>query len=492
MNASNAPRPSDTLGERYLLEEIVGRGATSVVFKARDLRLERQVAVKVLSTLGGVAAEHHRARFASEARILARLSHPHVVTIHDFADSGNLVYLVMELVTAGTLQSELSRRTLSDGEILSLLVPIMGGLACAHDRGIVHRDIKPSNIVLERAGDNLARGKLLDFGIARDFGRATLSRAIMGTPAYMAPEQINGGELGPFTDVWAMGVTLFRCLTGQLPFPTQGGRDVMRAIREERAPRFGSLRVDLVSLGLAIDRALDPNPKTRFQDMRELARAVAQACVHDGIALSPDADPMGLPELREWIQLAKSEDTLRQDPLPAELAAGFDEPRDTEHSVSISAPLPELQRVELPRHMRRSAFALLCLCLVIPIMRAEWTAPAASRAPVPDSPKVGALVDPPGSPSMPLEPVRPVVSPLSAEPSHAGAALTPPRPPAARGGMRAKARALKPPASAVDVPLPSTPEADTESARRLGDPARMREPDILDPWSDDPPARQGW
>ncbi|MFN7134201.1 MAG: serine/threonine-protein kinase, partial [Myxococcales bacterium] len=203
---------------RYAVESELGRGGMGVVYRALDANLGRQVALKVLEGAAG-ANPKLREYFLREARAIAQLVHPNIVTLFDAGLEGNSPYLVMELVDGEDLRTRLAR-PITLHELLTLLCGIARALEYAHGRRIVHRDVKPENILVSRDGT----GKLMDFGVAylgnerRDGRHAT----IIGTPAYMAPEQIKGEGLGGHTDVYALGVVMFECLTGQPPFAPDG------------------------------------------------------------------------------------------------------------------------------------------------------------------------------------------------------------------------------------------------------------------------------
>lgn len=307
------------LDGRYRLDRLAGEGASAWVFASHDARLDRAVAVKVLKPRTIEDEPQRRNRFVTEGRTLARLVHPNVVLVHDAGEtSEGLGYLVMELCEAGTLETELFRRgTLPVQEAMRLLLPLLGALACAHDRGIVHRDIKPSNIVLLRERD-ITRAKLLDFGIARPRDSGTESAS--GTPSYMAPEQAQGLRPAPAVDVWAMGVVLFQTLSGRVPFDGTSSLDGLMKLVNERAPLFSEACPGLgAHLSVALDRALERDTERRYADMRSFAQAVVMACVQDSIALPTRLEPLGLPNLEDWIANADRGGTRTL--APAERAA---------------------------------------------------------------------------------------------------------------------------------------------------------------------------
>ena len=308
------PTAGACLADRYRLERALGEGASSVVFAARDEKLERMVAVKLLKPQIWLDAGADRERFLNEARVLAKLAHPHVAPVFDVGETqGGAAFFVMELVGERTLARELQTRgTLCLEEALTLLLPVMGALAMAHDASIVHRDIKPANVVLEARDTSPVRAKLLDFGIAKLASAENSSGYALGTPAYMAPEQATAGSIRPSTDVWAMGVLLFQCLTGKLPFEAPVAAGLLLKIVHERAPRFKEACPELGShVAVALDQTLEPNPDARPQNMRQLARILAAACRQDGVRLPLDPDPVGLPKFSEWLRSADVERTAK-------------------------------------------------------------------------------------------------------------------------------------------------------------------------------------
>ncbi|HKO94286.1 MAG TPA: serine/threonine-protein kinase [Polyangiaceae bacterium] len=305
--------PASHLGKlvdsRYRLQRIIGEGASSWVFAATDERLEREVALKLFKPPSSEDDLRRRKHCIAEGRTLAKLVHPHIVALHDACeDSAGQAYLVMELCEAGTLETELVQRgPLALAETLRLLVPLMGALAFAHDRNIVHRDIKPGNIVLvEELGER--RCKLLDFGISLGAGVSTSSDLALGTPAYMAPEQARGEVTTPATDVWALGVVLFRCLTGNLPFEATSSAGMLLQVVQQRAPRLANMPAAKSAPNVmhVLDRALEPDLQRRHRDVRSFARALAGACALDRLAVVQRPEPIGLPDFDSWVLVAEA------------------------------------------------------------------------------------------------------------------------------------------------------------------------------------------
>jgi serine/threonine-protein kinase len=213
--------PPASIG-RYTITGELGRGAMGVVYRATDPALERPVAIKVIAARTGVvqlSGEELETRFLREARVAARINHPGVVTVHDAGREGNSLYLVMELVEGESLSDRLARRRFpSAPEALELVAQVADALGAAHGLGVVHRDVKPSNIMLTRSG----RVKVADFGVAKAIGEQTdLTRTgtVIGSPAYMAPEQVRGQVLDGRADLFSLGVVLYELLLRRKPFP---------------------------------------------------------------------------------------------------------------------------------------------------------------------------------------------------------------------------------------------------------------------------------
>jgi eukaryotic-like serine/threonine-protein kinase len=241
--------------DRFLIEETIGSGGFGTVYRAWDERLQRAVAVKVIER------DHGAPRVTREAQAVARLAHRNIATLYELATDGERAYLVSELIDGETLRS-LGRR----GELTDRLVAEVGADACAalahaHRNGVVHRDVKPENILVAAGGE----AKLVDFGIARITGERTLTASgdVVGTLAYMAPEQADGLRPGPAADVYSLAITLYECFCGEHPLLREGPAATARAIGEPLIP-LGDVRPDLpVALTETIDAALDPDPELR-------------------------------------------------------------------------------------------------------------------------------------------------------------------------------------------------------------------------------------
>ncbi|MFF5216000.1 serine/threonine-protein kinase [Micromonospora sp. NPDC000442] len=259
--------PSLRLHDRYVLHDRIGLGGMSEVWRADDEVLGRSVAVKVLAGRFAVDPDL-RATLRREARAAARLAHPHVTQVYDYGEAaladGNVVpYLVMELVEGRNLADRLADGPLPWRPALRMAAEVAAALAAAHRLGVVHRDIKPGNVMLTDNG-----AKVLDFGIAAlagspPPGTRPAGGALMGTPAYLAPERLSADPPHPASDVYALGALLYRTLTGDVPLPVRSWQDAVRVHADRPAvapPRVPGLPADLAELVLA---CLDPDPERR-------------------------------------------------------------------------------------------------------------------------------------------------------------------------------------------------------------------------------------
>jgi eukaryotic-like serine/threonine-protein kinase len=223
-------RAGTLVGKRYRLEQRLGGGGMALVYGARDERLDRPVAVKVLADNLAENTEIRR-RFLREARLAAQLSHPNVVAVYDAGEQDGRPYIVMEYADGETLAGELRRRgRLPADEASELAAQVAGGLAHAHLAGIVHRDVKPANLI--RANGSV---KIADFGIAHvlEETRLTQTGTVLGTAAYLAPEQAAGGEVTPAADVYALGAVLYELLAGRPPHSAETLSELLARKRDE-------------------------------------------------------------------------------------------------------------------------------------------------------------------------------------------------------------------------------------------------------------------
>ncbi|HZE38705.1 MAG TPA: serine/threonine-protein kinase [Stackebrandtia sp.] len=267
-------RVRDLLGERYRLEEFVDGGAMGEVWKATDTRLNRTVAVKVLhASLSGSSA--FRRRFEAEARSAAALRAPGIVNVYDFGedssdDGGSVSFLVMEFVEGRPLSAVIAEKgRLSPGDVMAIVGKVAVALEAAHCGGVIHRDVKPGNILLTAEGSI----KVVDFGIARAQGEAGLTSTgqVMGTVAYVSPEQLYNEDLTGASDIYSLGVVAYECLTGHKPFAADAPAAVIRAqLHETPPPLPASVPRDVSDL---VMRCLEKEPGERWSNGTELAAA---------------------------------------------------------------------------------------------------------------------------------------------------------------------------------------------------------------------------
>ncbi|MFL5959536.1 MAG: protein kinase domain-containing protein [Gaiellaceae bacterium] len=285
-------QPGDLIAERYELEELVGSGGMSTVFRARDVQLDRRVALKILHQRYVDDAEYVE-RFRREARAVAQLSHPNIVTVIDRGQDDGRQYIVFEHVDGENLK-ELVQRTgrLPVRRALELALAVADGLAFAHERGLVHRDVKPQNILLSREGEV----KVTDFGIARSLHvehGVTQTGTVLGTGEYLAPEQASGKPVSPATDVYSLGVVLWELLAGEVPFSGENFVAVAMRHINEPLPSLRERRPEVSPrLAVVVERALAKHPERRFPSMAALA-AELRACLAE---LDGEAPPPPLPE----------------------------------------------------------------------------------------------------------------------------------------------------------------------------------------------------
>jgi serine/threonine protein kinase len=270
------PLVGQTLSGRYRIEGLLGEGGVGRVYRATHLELRRAVALKVLST-EHLASDLLRQRFRREAEALAALSHPHIVGVTDFDVEDGKPYLVMELLEGRSLAELMKDESLAPARALDLARQMLRALAYAHSRNVVHRDLKPQNIFVRKLDEGIEHATVLDFGLARFVGSSndgrplTRTGMVIGTPAYMAPEQASGDATNTDarTDVYAMGLVLFEMLCGRRPFDTNDPGKLMRAHLLEAPPTLAAADPSLrapQALEDLIARALEKRPADRFAD----------------------------------------------------------------------------------------------------------------------------------------------------------------------------------------------------------------------------------
>ena len=268
----------ELIADRYEVDRLLGRGGMSSVYKAHDTLLERNVALKILHERH-LEDDEYVERFRREARVVAQLSHPNIVTVIDRGEADGKPFIVFEYVDGQTLDELVDKRgALPVDEALEIAIAIARGLAFAHRHGLVHRDVKPQNILLN--GDR--RPKVTDFGIARSLDvkkGVTQTGTVLGTSNYIAPEQASGDGASVQSDVYSLGVVLFELLTGSVPFVGESFVTVAMQHINEPAPNVASRRRDVPPrVAAAVDRALAKNPRDRFPAMDAFAGEL-EACL---------------------------------------------------------------------------------------------------------------------------------------------------------------------------------------------------------------------
>ena len=257
---------------KYLIEAELGRGGMGVVYRAHQPSLERTVAIKLLSS-DLIGDPDGVRRFRLEAKSVAKLNHPNIVQVYDIEEEENLIYLVMEFVDGESLDGLITKSVLTESRCLKIVADIADALHYAHEKGIVHRDVKPANVLMTSEG----RVKVADFGLAYLIDReggTTRTGFLVGSPNYMSPEQAMGQKIDRRSDVYALGVVLFRMLTGRVPFVAESSHAVlfMQVQQEPPDPREMNKSISLVTRGLVL-KALNKKPEARFQTMAELRDA---------------------------------------------------------------------------------------------------------------------------------------------------------------------------------------------------------------------------
>ena len=267
---------------RYQIIREVGRGAMGVVYEARDPNIDRVVALKVLRQ-DRIASETFVKRFLKEAKVVGRLSHPRIVTVYDVGEDNGSIYIAMEFLEGSSLSDLIRDNHLDAAKVVELGIQIASTLEYAHKKGVIHRDVKPSNILLNADGQI----KITDFGIAHiEDPAATLQTQageIMGTPAYMSPEQVQGHPVDNRSDIFSLGIILYELSTGMRPFGGEGKglatifNEIMLTTPHEPYLELPSIPKELSK---TIMKALEKDPGKRFQTCKELAMALQQ-CLKD-------------------------------------------------------------------------------------------------------------------------------------------------------------------------------------------------------------------
>jgi serine/threonine-protein kinase len=288
VRAETEAAPGALIHGKYRLEKLLARGGMGTVWAARDEQLRRPVAVKLMGSQF-LSVPMARSRFEREAVAAARLHTPHVVQVHDHGVEGDVPFIVMEMLDGEDLGQHLKRvKRTSIAEAADLVGQLAKALRKAHDAGIVHRDLKPPNVFLARTDDGIV-AKILDFGVAKaDIegmdGESTTTGMLVGSPHYMSPEQARGlRAIDARSDLWSLGVIVYRLLTGQVPFRGEATGDVIVRICAEPIPRATSIDPALpADVDAFFEKALCRDPAGRFQSVTELAAALRDLAVRAG------------------------------------------------------------------------------------------------------------------------------------------------------------------------------------------------------------------
>ena len=340
---------------RFRIEERIGSGGFGTVYRAWDDRLQRPVAVKVIDR------EHGAPRVTREAQAVARLTHRNIATLYELASDGQRAFLVSELIEGDTLRSLGRRGELTDRLVARIGADSAAALTAAHRAGVVHRDMKPENIMVSAREE----AKLVDFGIARIAGEKTLTAtgAVVGTLAYMAPEQADGLRPGPAADVYSLALTLYECLCGEHPLLREGPAATARAIGEPIAP-LAAVRPELPEqMTEAVDAALDPDPDERPLASELGAALAAHTGELDGDPLPPtagiDGDPFLEPRWRPEIARFLPGAGIAALGLAALIATGAPAP------IVVAALIPGALALGRPRPAYALQLTLVLLWLVL-------------------------------------------------------------------------------------------------------------------------------
>jgi serine/threonine-protein kinase len=274
--------------DRFAVESLLGRGGMGSVYKARELTLDRHVALNIVPE----SRRHHAQfveRFRREARTAARLRHPRIVAVHEVGTLGGFPYFSMDYIDGSTLRALIERRgPLSSEDAISVVVEICRGVAHAHSKGVIHRDLKPENVMIDNEGDVF----VLDFGLARIAEEPGFTRSgeILGTPFYMSPEQLGGGKLDERSDVYSIGLVLYYCLTGEDLFAADG---LTAVIAKHVSMRAGDVlqwaSVLPPNMQDLVVSMLEEDPNMRTRSVKEiLERLTLRKIVALGLAATED------------------------------------------------------------------------------------------------------------------------------------------------------------------------------------------------------------
>ncbi len=264
--------PGMLLASRYQLVELLGSGGMGSVYKAKDLRLERLVALKLLPP-SSVSDPEQRARFIREARAAAALDHPNICTVYEIEEAEGQTFIAMACLKGQSLKDTVRSAVIPIPEAVEFAIQAADGLGCAHAHGVIHRDIKPANLFVT----NDAVLKIIDFGLATVAGQAalTVEGTILGTVAYMSPEQVNADKVDHRTDIWSLGVVLYEMIGGQRPFGGDHEQSIIYSILQKEPKPLSALREAISpDLQKVVSKALTKSKDNRYLSMRELSESL--------------------------------------------------------------------------------------------------------------------------------------------------------------------------------------------------------------------------
>ncbi|MEA2972639.1 MAG: eukaryotic-like serine/threonine-protein kinase [Actinomycetota bacterium] len=336
---------------RYEVGELLGRGGMAEVYAGTDLRLSRPVAIKLLQE-SMAARDDIRVRFEAEARAAAAILQPHAVAVYDSGEHEGVPYIVMERLPGNTLADRIATGpVLTEAEARAFGRQVLGALDAAHHVGMVHRDVKPGNILLTGEGS----AKISDFGIAKSLDVSadlTGTGQLIGTPAYLAPEQLGGDPASPLSDLYALGVVLYEGLVGRKPFEGDNAMVTARAVAVGDHVPLGTLRPDLDdALVRAVERAMDPDPAARFPSASAMGAALVTPAVP---TIVPEPGPVTAgPDATEVLDLA----AVAAASIPTSPVAAGPPPPATPSAgptVPPTTPSPRVRAVD-PAHVAAAA-----------------------------------------------------------------------------------------------------------------------------------------
>jgi eukaryotic-like serine/threonine-protein kinase len=410
--------PGMTLG-KYRIVRFLGEGGMGAVYEGLHVEIGKRVAIKTISPALAEIPEA-RARFLLEAQLTSRVGHPHTVDVTDICMEGGQAFLVMEYLDGEDLARHLRRcGPLPCDEVVDIALPILAAIAAAHDEGIVHRDLKPPNIFLAEMRDGSIHPKVLDFGISKApalaaFTSVRTSGAILGSPSYFAPEQVNDPKaISPASDQYSLGVILYECVTGRLPYEGPSLAAIFQAIMEGNHEPASAHRPDLPeAFQSVIARAMSHAPGDRYADVREMGRALLELA-------SPKTRLL-------WQDQFAGTPASAQSPVPVTDQT----PGPTHSPLSVTAWMPGDRRAEIvearrwipptpsawfddpsdslavPRRFHPARWALGTGALAVALSLAfvvgthsRTRAPTSSQPPSPPS----AVTAPPGTPAAPTD-----------------------------------------------------------------------------------------